>query len=138
MKKKKVTVIIEKGADLYSAYVPDDIKSAFINGQGSSIDEAIADMKVAMEEVKELYEDEGKPLPSDLSGEIEFVYKYDVASLFNYFDEINLSSFARKNDMNESLLRKYKNGLAFASEKQCKKIESGLHKLGQLLCAASL
>lgn len=138
MEKKKVTVIIEKGADLYSAYVPDDIKSAFINGQGKSIDEAIEDMKAALRELKEFYAEEGKTLPDDLSGEIEFEYKYDVASLFNYFDEINLASFARKNGMNESLLRKYKNGLAFASEKQCKKIESGLHKLGRSLCAASL
>lgn len=29
-------------------------------------------------------------------------------------------------------------GLAFASEKQCRKIEAGLHRLGESLCAASL
>lgn len=135
---KKVTVVIEKGEKLFSAYVPDGIKSVFLNGQGESIDEAISDMKEALEECRELYIEKGQPIPEDIAGELKFEYKYDVASLFNYFDEINLSSFARKNNINTSLLLKYKNRLAFASEKQCKKIEAGLHKLGQELCSASL
>ena len=135
---KKVTVIIEKGEKLYSAYVPDDIKSVFLNGQGESIGEAIADMEEALEECRESYTEKGEALPDDIAGKLKFEYKYDVASLLNHFDEINLSSFARKNGLNESLLRKYKNRHAFASEKQCKKIEAGLHRLGQSLVAASL
>ena len=135
---KKITVIIEKSTDLYSAYVPDDIKSIFINGQGKSINEAIADLKEAFSEARESYIKAGQPVQDDLAGEIEWVYKYDIVSLFDYFDEINLSSFARKNGINESLLRKYRNRLAFASEKQCRKIEAGLHRLGTELCAARL
>ena len=135
---KKITVIIEKSTDLYSAYVPDDIKSIFINGQGKSINEAIADLKEAVYEARESYIEDGKAVPDDLAGEIEFIYKYDIVSLFDFFDEINLSSFARKNGINESLLRKYRNRLAFASEKQCRKIEAGLHRLGAGLCAARL
>ncbi len=135
---RKVTVIIEKGTDLYSAYIPDDIKSVFINGQGHSIAEAIEDLQTALNEVKEYYLEKGKEIPEDLDGEIRFLYKYDVASLFDYFDEINISSFARKNGINESLLRKYRNRLAFASERQRKKIESGLHRLGRSLSEATL
>ena len=151
---KKVTVVIEKGEKLYSAYVPNGIKSVFLNGQGETIDEAISDMKAALEECRESYVETGKVnnngkiiVANDanfvqtgtfIAGELNFEYKYDVASIFNHFDEINLSSFARKNGLNESLLRKYKNRLAFASEKQCKKIETGLHRLGQSLVAASL
>lgn len=135
---KKVTVVIEKGEKLYSAYVPEGIKSVFLNGQGETIDEAILDMKEALKECRESYVETGKAIPVDIAGELNFEFRYDVASLFNYFDEINLSSFARKNGLNESLLRKYKNRLAFASEKQCKKIEAGLHRLGQSLVAASL
>jgi hypothetical protein len=95
-------------------------------------------MKTALEEVKESFVEEGKPLPEDLTGEMKFEFKYDIASLFDYFDEINISSFARKNGINESLLRKYRNRLAFASERQRKKIESGLHRLGRSLCEATL
>lgn len=135
---KRVTVVIEKGEKLFSAYVPDDIKSVFLNGQGETIDEAIADMEEALQECRESYIETGKSVPADITGELEFEYKYDVASLFNHFDEINLSSFARKNGLNESLLRKYKNRHAFASEKQCKKIEAGLHRLGKSLVAATL
>lgn len=135
---KKVTVIIEKGDELYSAYVNEGIESVFLNGQGNSVDEAVKDMHFALEECKQSYIENGEPVPEDIAGEITFEYKYDVASLFNFFDEINLSSFARKNNMNESLLRKYKRGLAFASEKQCKRIEKGLHELGQKLCATHL
>jgi predicted RNase H-like HicB family nuclease len=135
---KKILIIIEKGKDgHYSVFSP-NTEFTVLNGQGATVEAAISDMKEAMQEVIESYLENGEEIPSELRGNIEFEYKYDVASLFNHFDEINLSSFARKNSMNESLLRKYKNGLAFASEKQCRKIESALHRLGQSLCAASL
>jgi predicted RNase H-like HicB family nuclease len=134
---KKILAIIEKGIDdQYSVYTP-ETESTVLNGQGPTVDAAITDMKESLREVIESYQESGEIIPDELSGEIEFVYKYDIASLFNYFEEINLSSFARKNNLNESLLRKYKNRLAFASERQCKKIEAGLHKLGRSLCAAS-
>jgi predicted RNase H-like HicB family nuclease len=135
---KKILIIVEKGENgLYSVYSP-NTEFTVLNGQGATVEDAIADMKEALQEVIESYLEAGEDIPAELTGNIEFEYKYDVASLFNHFDEINLSSFARKNGMNESLLRKYKNGLAFASERQCRKIETGLHRLGQSLCAASL
>jgi len=135
---KKILIVVEKGKDgIYSVYSP-NTEFTVLNGQGATVEDAISDMKEALHEVIESYLEAGEDLPAELTGNIEFEYKYDVASLFNHFDEINLSSFARKNGMNESLLRKYKNGLAFASERQCRKIENGLHRLGQSLCAASL
>jgi predicted RNase H-like HicB family nuclease len=135
---KKILIIVEKGENgLYSVYSP-NTEFTVLNGQGATVEDAIADMKEALQEVIESYLEAGEDITAELTGNIKFEYKYDVASLFNHFDEINLSSFARKNGMNESLLRKYKNGLAFASERQCRKIETGLHRLGQSLCAASL
>ena len=135
---KKILAIIEKGTDgFFSIYTP-ETETTVLNGQGESVESAIADLKESLKEVIDSYRERGENLPEELEGEIDFVYKYDIASLFCNFDEINLSSFARKNGFNESLLRKYKNRLAFASEKQSKKIEEGLHKLGKSLCAASL
>ncbi|KAA6325453.1 hypothetical protein EZS27_025333, partial [termite gut metagenome] len=43
---------------------------------------------------------------------------------------------AEKAGINDSLLRQYKNGLAFASEKQALKLQDCLHQLGNELSTA--
>jgi predicted RNase H-like HicB family nuclease len=135
---KKILVIIEKGTDgQYSAYTP-ETKSAVLNGQGNTVEEAIADMKESMKEVIESYQETDGKVPDELQGPAEFEYKYDVPSLFNYFNEINLTTFSRKIGINSSLLRQYKNRLAFASQKQAEKIKTGLHELGKQLSSAQL
>jgi predicted RNase H-like HicB family nuclease len=135
---KKILVIIEKGTDgIFSAYTP-DTKSTVLNGQGNTVEEAIADLKVSMEEIIESYQETEGQAPEELQGGIEFEYKYDVPSLFNFFDEINMTTFSKKIGINASLLRRYKNGFAFASEKQVVKIKNGLHDLGRQLSSAKL
>jgi predicted RNase H-like HicB family nuclease len=135
---KKILVIIEKGTDgIYSAYTPDTV-STILNGQGNTVADAIDDLKVSMEEVIESYQETDGQVPLELQGNIEFEYKYDVPSLFNFFDEINMTTFSRKIGINASLLRRYKNGFAFASEKQVMKIKNGLHELGRQFISAQL
>ena len=134
---KAVTVVIEKGPDHYAAYVAKGLKNHALNGTGVSVKGAIEDMQEALQEMREMYIKEGEDIPKELQN-VKFEYKYDVASLFDHFGEINISSFARKIEMNESLLRKYKKGLAVASEKQIKRIKEGLHELGRSLMAAQL
>lgn len=136
---KKVVAVIEKGKDgLFSVYVAEGLEEIALNGQGDSVQEAIDDMMVALDECKQAYIEDGDPVPEEIAGDIDFTYKYDVASLFDRFDEINLSSFSKKVGINASLLRQYKNGLAFASRKQVDKIKNGLHELGRQLSAAQL
>jgi predicted RNase H-like HicB family nuclease len=134
---KRATVIIEKGKDHYAAFVANGLKNHALNGTGESVKKAIKDLHEALEELREMYIDDSESIPKELE-DVKFEYKYDVASLFDHFGEINISSFARKIEMNESLLRKYKKGLAVASEKQCKRIKEGLHELGRSLIAAQL
>jgi len=135
---KKILVIIEKGSDgLFSVYTP-ETKSTVLNGQGSTVEIAINEMKEAMQEVIELYKETAEKVPEELQEPFEFEYKYDVPSVFNYFDEINLTTFSRKIGINSSLLRQYKNGLAYASKKQAEKIKNGLHELGKQLSSAQL
>jgi predicted RNase H-like HicB family nuclease len=134
----KILVIVEKAKDgWYSVYSP-ETKSTVLNGQGNTVQEAIASMKESLAEVLESYEAHREVIPEELTGEITFQYKYDIPSLFENFDEINLSGFARKYGFNESLLRKYKNRLAFASGRQCLKIEQCLHHLGRSLCEVKI
>lgn len=137
-KMKKILAIIEKGTDgMFSVYTP-ETESTVLNGQGETAQEAIDDMKVAMEEVIESYQETEGQVPEELQGDIEFEYRYDVPSLFNFFNEINMTTFSKKIGINASLLRRYKNGFAFASEKQIMKIKNGLHELGKQLSSAQL
>ncbi|HAH25351.1 MAG TPA: hypothetical protein DCL77_16615 [Prolixibacteraceae bacterium] len=135
---RKILVIIEKGTDgLFSAYTP-ETKSTVLNGQGTTVEEAMNNMKESMQEVIELYQETEQEVPDELQEPIEFEYKYDIPSVFNHFDEINLTTFSRKIGINPSLLRQYKNGLAYASKKQAEKIKKGLHELGKQLSSTQL
>jgi hypothetical protein len=76
-------------------------------------------------------------LPDELA-DIEFEYKFDISSLFNYYDWINTSRFAKTAGINASLMRQYKSGKVYISGAQTRRIESTLHKLGKELAAVKL
>jgi hypothetical protein len=69
---------------------------------------------------------------------INFVYQYDLTSFFEIFDVINISKFAKMADIHPSLARQYAKGLAYVSEKQIKKIEGAINRLGQELAQVEL
>ena len=124
--------VIEKGNDgKYSIYVP-DMKQYALNGQGDSVAEAKKDMLLSLSELVEMYQEDGVEIPTEINNP-SFEYQYDMASVFDYFNWINVSKLAEKVGMNASLLRQYRSGLAFASEKQCEKIQTLLHQLGNEL-----
>lgn len=131
-----MTAIIEKGQNgFYSVYVKDDLPGIGLNGQGYSVDEAKKEMLTALEEIKEIYKEEGMPISETLAN-LTIEYKYDMQSFFNYFSWINISKLSEKVGINGSLLRRYKNGLAFASERQCAKIQDSMQQLGNELSTA--
>ena len=136
MKKKQVTAIIEAsktGFGVYSDNLPG------ITGYGKSIEEAKAEMQSAIEEVLEAYEEDGtEPMKELNNGNIEFIYKYDIESLFKHFGMLDATNFARKIGINPSLLRQYKTGITLAGPKQKEKIEKGLHSLGRELLNVKL
>jgi len=94
--------LIEKGKDgTFGIYTP-DINSVII-GEGSTVEEAKADFENSVQEVIQLYKDEGKELPDELK-DVQFVYKYDMASVFNHYGWINVSRFAKRVGINSSLM----------------------------------
>jgi predicted RNase H-like HicB family nuclease len=133
----KTTALIERGKDgSFGIYTP-DLKSTII-GDGKTVTEARADFENSVKEMILAYTERGAEVPEELKN-IEFEYKYDVASIFDYYDWINVSRFAKAAGINASLLSQYKNGLtAYISEKQVKKIETALHRAGSELQAAQL
>ena len=132
----KTIALIEKGKDgSFGVYTP-DINSTII-GSGATVAEAKADFENSLQEIIAAYKDAGESLPAELQN-IEFEYKYDIASLFDYFDFINVSKFAKRAGINPTLMRQYKSCHTYISEVQASKIEAALHNIGKELSAVSL
>ena len=131
---KRVIAIIEKASDGgYGIYCP-DLKGVSLYGYGLTENEAKENLKENLESILEYYEDENKPVPEVLgTGKMSFEYKYDFSGFFKTYSFFNVSELAATLGINSSLMRKYKNGLAFASDEQRKKIETGIHKLSKQL-----
>ncbi len=134
----KILAIIEKGTDgLYSIYSDDMLLNHGLGGYGSSVEEAKADFMESIKEAKGMITEESIPLPNEMEY-IDVTFKYDLQSFFNYFGWINVSQFAKKAGINESKMRQYKNGLAFAGESTTKKILDTIKNIGAELQSATL
>lgn len=136
MKKMKIVVLIEKGNDgKFGIFTPDI--NATIIGEGASVAEAKSDFENSVREMLASYTDNGEQLPDELR-DLEVEYKYDIASVFDYFKFINVSQFAKIAGINASLMRHYKLGDTYISEKQARRIEQAFHEIGRELLTVSL
>lgn len=124
----KTLVIIERDKAGYSAYTND--LSIIIHGSGASVQEAKEEMLAGYKDLLDYYSDSGEPVPEELK-DLTFEYKYDISAMFNVFDFLNASKFAVRVGVSPSLMRQYKRGDTYISQKQAKKIEAGLHRIGQ-------
>lgn len=125
-------VRIEKDADgTYIAYSVGENDMVII-GRGDSVKEAKEDFYNSMEEMLEDMTVEEKSLIT------EPVFHFDISSLFEYYKVINVSAFAKLIGINACLLRQYKMGKTYVSDKQIEKIEDGIHELGKELCELKL
>lgn len=129
----KATVIIEKAKDgYYSCYVEDDLPGFGLSGFGETAEEAKKDMLKAYQEIKEIQAEEGKKVPV-----LEFTYKYDMQSFFDYFSFLNVTKIAELSGINPSLMRQYTSGVANAGQKQYDKIRVAIGKISKELSAAT-
>lgn len=125
----RLNVSIEKQKDgTYIAYNTND-ESVTLIGTGISVGEAKEDFLRSMKEVSEACEESGLDVSESLKEEP--VFQFDVSSLFEYYNMINVSAFARYIGMNDALMRQYKRGDTYISENQLRKIEEGIHALGK-------
>jgi len=132
----KTTALIEKGKDgTFGIFTP-DINHTII-GEGNTVAEAKADFVNSVEEMLLSYTETGNEIPAELKN-IEFEYQFDISSLFNYYDWINTTKFAKTAGINSSLMRQYKTGKVYISDAQTHRIESTLHRLGKELTAVKL
>ena len=133
---KRFTVSIEKDADgTYLAYNTNGDGYSLI-GRGNTVGEAKADFQNSMREVAASEMERSGKIPAILKNEPE--YKFSLSSLFEYYSMINVSAFARYLGINEGLMRQYKRGSTYISDEQLKKIENGMHRIGNELSSLKL
>ena len=131
---KKIVAIIEKAQDGGYGIHCENLAGVALYGYGLTESEAKENLHENLESILEYYEDENKPIPEVLNnGKISFEYKYDFSAFFKTYPVFNVSELAVMLGINSSLMRKYKNGLAYASTEQRKKIETGIHSLSKQL-----
>lgn len=125
----EMKVTIEKKTDgTYIAYNKEGSKYTLI-GTGTTVSEAKEDFFNSISEVIEVLEMHGEKVPEVLKKEP--LFKFDLASLFEYYSMLNVSAFARFVGINDALMRQYKKGNTYISESQLSKIEQGIHTLGK-------
>lgn len=129
----KATVIMEKASDgFYSCFVKEDLLGFGLAGYGDTAENAKADMLSAYGEIKKMKAEKGVDIP-----ELEFTYKYDLQSFFNYFSFLNITKVAEIAGINASLMRQYTSGVTTAGQKQYDKIRIAVERIGKELSSAT-
>ena len=132
---EKIFAFVEKNDNGFYQISCDESWNGYnFGGYGHSVEEAKADFMDSVEEAKEMAAEQG------IVNEEEIVvsFKYDLESFFNYFDLINVTQLARIAGINESKMRQYKAGLAYASEKTARKLLTTIRRIGAELQAAEI
>lgn len=130
---KQITAILEKGKDGYGVSFP-EIQNVF--GFGTTVDEAKADARNALNGFIEVLKGFGKPLPKELKGEFEIVFEFDNQTLMDFVNMIKAGELAKAAKINVGQLSHYKTGTKPRPE-QRKKIVEGLHEIARTLLTVS-
>lgn len=132
---KKVTINVEKGpgSKNFSCFMVEDVLNFGLSGFGSTAKDAIKDLYVAKDEMKEELEKEGKEMPN-----LIFTFKFDVGSLFDYYSYLNISGVAKKAGINASLMRQYASGIHKPSTKKTVVIETALKNMAKEIHSVAL
>ena len=128
--KKSVKIIVEKASDGFTAYVPELPGCVTF---GNSLDEIKENIREAITLQLEGMIEDGEEVPFNLREDFNIELKLDVAQVFNLYQSINSTGFAKRIGMNQSLLSQYVNGIKKPSEKQARRILEGVVNFGREL-----
>jgi predicted RNase H-like HicB family nuclease len=128
---KKVKVLIEKSDYGFSAYMDDTPLSYSCIGEGKTVEEAIADFRLAYADMRDYYREEGKPFE-----EIEFEFYYDTASFLDeYCKAFSLAGLERITGVSQTQLGHYLHGRRKPSARTIARIQEGVRRFAQDLTA---
>ena len=130
---KRVLAIIEKGEDGgYGIYAADD--NIPVVGDGLTEAEARESFEQCLHEQAAYIKEHTGECPKWYADEMDVEYRYDMTAFFMAFPFINVTEFARSLNINPSLMRKYKSGVAKAGPRQKELIQ---HKFDDILTRLS-
>ncbi len=134
----KVKALIEKTDNGYYSITSENMIGNYcLGGYGNSLAEAKDDFMAVVKEAQDAYITAHGEL-SDKYKEVSVSYQYDLQSFFDCFDWINITKFAQVAGVNESKLRLYKVGKAFAGERTKAKIQAAVKRMGAELSAVTI
>lgn len=123
----------EPGEKNYSCLLTVNPIKGTVLGCGSSAKAAIEDMLKGWNETTEYLREEGEEVPA-----LEIEYRFDVGSLFSYYDFVNIAGVAREIGLNPSVIRQYVIGTRKPSVERKKQIITGLKSLADKMQQAIL
>lgn len=102
-------------------------------GCGSSAKAAIADMLGGWRDTVEDLKEDGIDVP-----ELDIEYRFDIGSLFSYYDFVNIAGVAREIGVNPSVMRQYAIGMRKPSAERKSEIMAGFRSLAAKMQTAAL
>lgn len=134
----KVKALIEKTDNGYYSITSDEMIGSYcLGGYGDSLADAKTDFMSVVKEAQEAYVAAHGELSEEYR-DISVSYQYDLQSFFAYFDWINITKFAQVAGVNESKLRLYKVGKAYAGERTKAKLQAAVKRMGAELAAVNI
>lgn len=113
---KKIVGVIEKGTNGgYSIYADGGLP---LFSHGMTETEARDSFESLVPEQAEYMKERTGEYPEWYDEDVAFEYKYDMSAFFQAFPFINATELAKNLDINPSLMRKYKSGIAKAGPAQ--------------------
>ena len=128
--------VIEWAEHNYGAYV-EEIDG--VGGIGDTLEEVKKSLMDGLVYLKEACIDFGDPVPEELQGEYQIVFRMDTRSFLQMYCKIfTKSALERMTGINQKQLWHYANGLSKPRPATVQKIERALHQLGEELLSLEL
>jgi len=136
-RKTRIEIIIEKHDGLLWGRVED--KGNFLpTPYGATINDVINNLRELIEDYQAHEGKEDKFWGKVDLNKVDYEFSYDLVAFFEEFEELKISSIAKRAGINESLMRQYATGKKYPSADQAKKIEDTIHGLAKKLQEASI
>lgn len=114
----------EPGEKNFSCYMNVEKLKTGVLGLGSSAKAAIDDMLSGWQDAVADLKEDGIEVP-----ELEIEYRFDVGSLFSYYDFVNIVGVAREIGVSPSVMRQYAIGIRKPSDERKAQIVNGFKSL---------
>lgn len=121
----RLVAIVErgKGKNNFSCHCPKLLEGNMLAGFGKNAREAMEDIVVSYNEVRQMEEEEGNTIP-----DVTFDFKFDVGAFFDYYP-LDVTATAKYIGVSPSILRQYVSACREPKEQQLTKIREGLVRL---------